>query len=106
PAPFGVLLRPPVLSPGPQRRPAVRRQRRGPHEGRFWLVDGLIDALVAQLHAGVVREPGTQVSTDLLRAPSLAQQFTDHPAQFGVGLDAPTMVTAAARGRGTVRLER
>jgi len=56
PAPLEMLVRAPVITPGTQRRPAMRRPPRRPHQRRSWLVHSLVDAFVTQPHPRIVRE--------------------------------------------------
>ena len=70
------------------------------------LIDSLIDALVAQPHSRVVREPAPQVSADLLRTPPLRQELADHAPQLSVLLDTPPVLAGPTRDRATVSLER
>jgi hypothetical protein len=104
-APFGALLSAPVISPGAQRGAVMRRQPRGPQQSRSRLIDGPVDAFVAQPHARLFGEPRPQVTADLLWAPSLGQQLRDQLAQFVVGLDPSPMAAGATCGRATVRIE-
>jgi hypothetical protein len=63
-------------------------QLRGAHEYRSRLVDGLVDALVAQPHRRVVGELPLQVSADLLGAPPLGEKLRHQVAQLLIGVDA------------------
>lgn len=69
------------------------------------MVDRLVDALVAQPHAGVVWETPARMAADLLRAPPLLKQLGDSLTQPGVRVD-PTRVTPRTTGdRTTVSLK-
>src|SRR5829696_7528523 len=72
---------------------------------RSGLVDGLIDALVAQPHRRVFREPTAEVPADLLRTPTLSEQFADDCAQLDVGIDAASMVASTPTGSASLRVE-
>lgn len=106
PAPLDPLMCAPVIAAGAKRRTLPRGKLRRASECRARLVDGLIDALVTQLHRRPVTEAPAQVTADLLRAPPLGRQLTDQLAQLEAGVDAPPMMTSAARGRAAMSLER
>lgn len=87
---------------GPARRVDCWRSR----EGGSWLVDGLVDRLVAQPHRPICRELRPQVSADLRRAPPLRQELTDDRPQRQVRLQsACSRLGPSTRGL-SVRLER
>lgn len=99
-------MRTPVITPGAQRGQTVRSQRRRVQQHRSRLVDGLVDALVTQLHPRLARKPQPQLTADLLRAPPLGQQPGDQLPQLPVVLDPPPVTASTARSRPAVGLER
>ncbi len=82
--PIGSLLGAAVFASRAQRGATLGCERRRAHQRRSGLVDRLVDAFRAQPHRPIVRELVTQVPADLLRAPPLRQQLTDHAAQLDV----------------------
>ena len=61
PAPLDLLVRPPVIASGPQRRSVHRQHPHRAHERGSGLVNGLVDALLTQLHVRAVRDGYQQV---------------------------------------------
>ena len=51
------------------------------------------------------REAQTQMAADLLRAPTLAEQLSEHAAEVIVGVEAALMVTCSTRGGAPVGVE-
>jgi hypothetical protein len=80
------LLGTPVVPSGPQRRAMLRGHLRRSRQLETRLVEGLVEALVTQPHAGLVRIERSQMPCDLLGAPALPQLLTNEVPQSGVGL--------------------
>ena len=83
----------------------LRSQRRQAQEWRSGLIDGLIDALVAQPHPRFVWEPAAQMTADLLRTPPLREQFNKQLAQPAVSLDTTSVVAGSTGGGAPMSLE-
>jgi hypothetical protein len=62
----------------------MRRQPRRPQKPRIRLIDSL-EALVTEPHRWIIGKAQTQMTADLVRAPTLAEQFGDQGAEVIVG---------------------
>lgn len=83
---------PPVIAAGAQWGLTVRCQSRGTHRQRSWLLESLIDTLMAQVHYRIVEVLSSEMTADLFRAPPLRQQLRDRPEQLQVDVDPSAMV--------------
>jgi hypothetical protein len=83
----------------------MRRQPRRSQKPRIRLIDSLIDALMTQPHRWIFGKAQTQMTADLLRAPTLTEQFGNHGAEVIVGIESALMVTCSTRGGAPVGVE-
>ena len=70
----------------------MRCQSRGRHQQRSWLVESLIDTLMAQVRHRIVGVRSSEMPADLFRVPPLRQQLRDRIEQLRVDVDPPAMV--------------